>query len=85
MGEFEVLGRKNPEGAVTATPNNDIKYGRYPDPKEFGIEDILWAGIGNEVGEVCEGYHVMTEDTAYRYITEFDQDGKPIGTRFSAK
>lgn len=84
MGEFEVLGRKNPEGAVSATPNNDIKYGRYPDPKEFGIEDILWAGIGNEVGEFCEGYHVMTEDTAYRYITEFDQDGNPIGTLFDS-
>ena len=84
MGEFEVWGTKNPDGAVTAVEQDDNPYGKYPDPEDFGIYDILWAGIGNEVGEVCTDRHVFTEDTAYQYLTTTDEKGDPLETYFDS-
>lgn len=76
LGEWEIIGKKNPEKAKTATLNKDIVYGRYPDPEEVGVSDILWTGIGNTVGEHCTTYHVLTEETAYEYMCTTGEDGK---------
>ncbi len=76
LGEWEIIGKKNPEKAKTATLNKDIVYGRYPDPEEVGVSDILWTGIGNTVGEHCTTYHVLTEQTAYEYMCTTGEDGK---------
>ena len=84
MGEFEVWGKKNPAGAIAAVEQNDNPYGKYPDPEEYGISDILWAGIGNEVGEVCTTYHVLTVDTAYHYLTTTDANDQPLETYFDS-
>ena len=84
MGEFQVYGTKNPAGAVPAVEQQDNPYGKYPDPEEFGISDILWAGVGDDYGEVCEGYHVITEETAYHYLTTVGEDGKADKTLFDS-
>lgn len=84
MGEFEVWGTKNPKDAVPAVEQKDNPYGKYPNPEDYGISDILWAGIGNEVGEVCTNYHVITEDTAYNYLTTVDENGDPLDTYFDS-
>jgi hypothetical protein len=76
MGEWEITGKKNPENAKTATLNKDIIYGRYPDPEEFGISDILWTGIADSYGVHCTDYHVLTEQTAYDYMVTTGADGK---------
>ncbi len=76
VGEWEIMGKKNPANAKTATLNKDIVYGRYPDPEEVGVSDILWTGIGNTVGEHCTTYHVLTEQTAYEYMCIAGEDGK---------
>ena len=76
VGEWEIWGKKNAEKAKTATLNKDIVYGRYPDPEEVGVSDILWTGIGNTVGEHCTTYHVLTEQTAYEYMCTAGEDGK---------
>lgn len=76
LGEWEIIGKKNPEKAKTATLNKDIVYGRYPDPEEVGVSDILWTGIANTVGEHCTTYHVLTEQTAYDYMCTTGEDGK---------
>ena len=78
MGEFEVWGKKNPKGAIKAVEQDDNPYGKYPDPEEYGVSDILWAGIGNEVGEVCTTNHVITVDTAYHYLTTTDENDQPL-------
>ena len=75
LGEWEIYGKKNPEKAKTATLDLSIEYGRYPDPEEVGVSDILWTGIGNTVGEHCTTYHVLTEKTAYEYMCTTGEDG----------
>lgn len=84
MGEFRIDGTKNPAGAVPAAEQKDNPYGKYPKPEDFGFGDILWAGVGNDVGEVCENYHVITEETAYHYLTTVDQNGKADKPLFDA-
>lgn len=76
VGEWEINGKKNPEGAKTAELDLDIVYGRYPEPEEVGVSDILWTGIANTVGEHCTTYHVLTEQTAYEYMCTTDENGK---------
>ncbi len=84
MGEWEIIGTKNPDGAVTAKPDNSILYGRYPDPAEYGISDILFAGISDKVGEHSTGYHVITEETAYHYLATVGEDGKANGVLYDS-
>ena len=77
MGEWEIIGRKNPANAKTATYDVTIPYGRYPDVNEIGADNILWAGIANEVGEHVDGdYHNFKEETAYAYLCLTGEDGK---------
>ena len=82
LGEFEIYGTKDPAGAVPAVEEQDTPYGKYPDPEKFGISDILWAGVGDDYGVVCENYHVITEDTAYHYLTTVDENGKAADPLF---
>ena len=79
IGEWEIIGKKNPENAVTATLNKDIVYGRYPDPENFGVNNILFASITDGVGNHVTENHVMTEDAAYIYISALDKNGTPLG------
>lgn len=75
MGEFEIIGRKNPSNAVTATEDKSIIYGRYPDPSEYGISDILFTGVTDEYGVHCTEHHVMNEDTTLKYLAILDENG----------
>ena len=84
LGEWEIMGKKNPANAKTATLDKDIVYGRYPDPEEVGVSDILWTGIGNTVGEHCTTYHVLTEQTAYEYMCTTGEDGKADALLFDS-
>lgn len=84
MGEWEIYGKKNPDGAKTAETDLDIIYGRYPTPEEYGISDILFAGISDKVGEHSTGYHVITEDTAYHYLATVDENGKANGLLYDS-
>lgn len=84
MGEWEIWGKKNPDGAKTAEPDLDIIYGRYQTPEEYGISDILFAGISDKVGEHSTGYHVITEDTAYHYLATVDENGKANGLLYDS-
>lgn len=84
MGEWEIYGKKNPDGAKTAQTDLSILYGRYPDPSEYGISDILFAGISDKVGEHSTKYHVITEDTAYHYLVTVDENGKANGLLYDS-
>lgn len=84
LGEFIINGRKNPANAKTATEDKSIKYGRYPDPEEFGISDILWAGIGDVIGTESSDYHVITEDTAFNYLATVDKNGNATEVLFDS-
>ncbi len=84
MGEFEIYGTKNPAEAIPAKEETETPYGKYPDPKNFGFSDILWAGVGDDYGDVCEDYHVITEETAYHYLTTVDKNGKADKPLFDA-
>lgn len=76
LGEFEIIGRKNPENAVTATENKDIVYGRYPDGKDFEINNVLFAGINDQQGVHSDETHVFTEEIALTYMAALDENGK---------
>ena len=77
LGEFEIIGRKNPENAITATVNKDIVYGRYPDSKDFGIDNALFAGIAAQQHGVNNSEtNVFTEEIALAYMAELDENGK---------
>ena len=84
MGEFEVIGRKNPENAVAATEKENIEYGVYPDPVDYGVSDILFAGITDGIGKHCTDYHVMSEDSAYHYMVSVDENDNPTGVLFDS-
>ena len=84
MGEFEIYGTKNPAEAIPAKEETETPYGKYPDPEDFGFSDILWAGVGDDYGVVCEDYHVITEDTAYHYLTTVGKNGKADKALFDA-
>ena len=79
MGEWEIIGKKNPAGAETATLNKDIVYGRYTDNDDIGVYNILFAGITNGVGTHCTDTHVLTEDAAFVYMAAVDENGKASG------
>ncbi len=76
LGEFEVMGKKNPENAVTAVYDDSIIYGNYPNPEKFGISDILFTGIGDQVGVHCSEVHVLSQQTALEYLALLDENGK---------
>lgn len=78
LGEFEIIGRKNPANAIPAVENRDTPYGRYPDPDDFGASDILWAGISDTIGAHSSDYHVITEQTAYEYMVSGEATGKGL-------
>lgn len=75
LGEFEIMGRKNPENAVTAVYDDSIIYGNYPNPEKYGISDILFTCIGDEYGEHCTDHHVLTQQSALEYLAVLDENG----------
>lgn len=79
LGEFEVIGKKNPEDAVAAVENTDTPYGKYVNPEDFGIENILFAPITDGYGKHCTDTNVMSEESAYIYLATFDENGKANG------
>ena len=80
LGEFEIIGKKNADLAVTAVENNDTPYGKYVKTEDYGIKNILFAPITDGYGKHCVDVHAMSEESAYIYLTEFDKNGKPCGT-----
>ncbi len=78
LGEFEVIGKKNPEGAVTAI-EDDSPYGKYVSTEKYGIENLLFAPITDGYGKHCTDLHVMSEESAYIYLSTFDENGKANG------
>ena len=78
IGEFAVNGKKNPDGAVTAV-EDDSPYGKYVSTEDYGIENILFAPITDGYGKHCTTLHVMTEESAYIYLSTFDENGKANG------
>lgn len=79
MSEFEVIGKKNPEGAVTAEYDPNIPFGRYAMPEDFGINNFLFAPITNGYGNHCTDKHVMTEEFARIFLATYDDNGKANG------
>lgn len=80
LGEFEIIGKKNPASAVTAVENNDTPYGKYVKTEDFGINNILFTPITDGYGKHCVDVHTMSEENAYIYLTLFDDNEKPCGT-----
>ena len=78
LGEFEVTGKKNPDGAVAAV-EDDSPYGKYVSTEKFGIKNILFAPITDGYGKHCTTVHVMSEESAYTYLATFDENGKANG------
>lgn len=78
LGEFEVIGKKNPDGAVTAV-EDDSPYGKFVSTEKYGIENILFAPITDGYGKHCTSIHVMSEESAYIYLATFDENGKADG------
>ena len=78
LGEFEVNGKKNPDGAITAV-EDESPYGKYVSTEEFGIKNILFAPITDGYGKHCTNVHVMSEQSAYTYLATFDENGKANG------
>ncbi len=75
IDEIEIMGRKNPTNAVTATEDKSLEYGVYTSVEKYGVSDILFTGITNEYGEHCAEYHVVTEQTALEYLAILDENG----------
>ena len=78
LGEFEVIGKKNPDGAVKAV-EDDSPYGKYVSTEKYGIENLLFAPITDGYGKHCTDVHVMSEENAYTYLATFDENGKANG------
>lgn len=53
LGEFEIMGMKNPENAVPAVYDESIPYGNYPNPEKYGMSDILFTCIGDTRRVYC--------------------------------
>lgn len=75
IGEIEIIGRKNPESAITAEYDDSIVYGNYPSPEKYGVSDILFAGIGDDYGVHCTEYHVLSQESALEYLAVLDENG----------
>ncbi len=78
LGEFEVIGKKNPEGAVAAV-EDDSPYGKFVSTEKYGINNLLFAPITDGYGKHCTTTHVMSEESAYIYLATFGEDGKANG------
>lgn len=78
LGEFEVTGKKNPDGAVTAV-EDDSPYGKFVSTEKYGIENLLFAPITDGYGKHCTDVHVLSEENAYTYLATFDENGKANG------
>lgn len=76
IDEIEIMGKKNPAGAVTATDDGTHEYGVYPSPEKYGMSDILFTGITDEYGVHCTEYNLLTEQTAIEYLAVLDENGK---------
>ena len=78
LGEWEIYGKKNVSGAVSAELNTDIIYGRYPTKEELGFGDILFTCITDGYGKHCTDVHVLTEETAKGYMIAEAADGSAV-------
>ena len=78
LGEFEVIGRKNPENAKPAVYDKNIVYGNYPDRGDWGFGNILFTCITDQYGVHCTDVHVLSEETALSYMMGTDADGNAV-------
>lgn len=78
LGEFAVIGKKNPSGAITAVEDNS-SYGKYVSKEKYSISNLLFAPITDGYGKHCTDVHTMSEESAYIYLSRFDGNGNPVG------
>ena len=76
VGEIEIMGRKNPENAVSAVYDDSIIYGNYPNPEKYGVSHILFTGVTDEYGVHCTDTHILSQQVALEYLAMLDENGK---------
>lgn len=83
VSEIEVWGRKDTSSAAVAECDNTIIMGRYPDPEEFGVKAMLFAGIGS-VTSSNSAYKPLSEEQAKIYYGKKGENGKYIDVMFDS-
>lgn len=82
MGELEVTGKKNCEGAAAPEENTDTHYGRMVLPEEYGIHNILFAPVTDKYGVHCTSQHVLLTEGALEYLYYRNKEGVIEGKMF---
>lgn len=83
VSEIEIWGKKDASSAAVTEYDKTIVMGRYPDPEDFGVKAMLFAGIGTVI-DSSSAYRPLDEDQAKIYYGKKDENGKYVGVMFDS-